>query len=85
MKTTIEIPDELYRQAKAKAALQGRRLKDLIEEGLRHVLAPSTRGQQSSLAGLMKPARGAIASGVSDLGSNPAHLRDLGRSAGRNR
>jgi hypothetical protein len=38
MKTTLEIDDELYRQAKAMAALHGRRMKDLIGEGLRLVL-----------------------------------------------
>ena len=41
MKTTIEMPDDLYRAAKAEAALRGRKLKDLIEEGLRLVLASS--------------------------------------------
>ena len=29
MKTTVEIPNDLYRQAKAEAALRGRKLKDL--------------------------------------------------------
>jgi hypothetical protein len=49
MKTTVEIPDDLYRRAKAEAALRGRKLKDLVEEGLRLVLEvprrrpPSTR------------------------------------------
>jgi hypothetical protein len=38
MKTTVEVPDDLYRRAKAEAALRGRKLKDLIEEGLRLVL-----------------------------------------------
>jgi hypothetical protein len=32
MRTTIDLPDELFRQAEARAALQGRRLKDLIVE-----------------------------------------------------
>jgi len=32
MKRTIEVPNELYRRAKAEAALRGRRLKDLVEE-----------------------------------------------------
>ena len=27
MKTTVEVPDDLYRQAKAEAALRGRKLK----------------------------------------------------------
>jgi hypothetical protein len=38
MRTTIEIPDELFRQAKIRAAVDGRKLKDLfcayIEQGL---------------------------------------------------
>ena len=34
----IEVPDDLYRQAKAVAALRGLKLKDLFEEGLRLVL-----------------------------------------------
>mgnify|MGYP002629253152 CR=1 FL=1 len=44
MKTTLEIPDELFREAKAKAALEGRKLKDLMTEGLRLV----TSGNSSS-------------------------------------
>jgi hypothetical protein len=35
MKTTLEIPDELFRAAKAKAAMEGTKLKDLFAEGLR--------------------------------------------------
>ena len=87
MKTTIEVPDELYRRAKAAAALQGRRLKDLVEDGLRQVLeGPPARRRRASLSGLMKKARGTVASGVSDLGSNPTHLAGFGRSnAGRHR
>lgn len=43
MKTTIEIPDDLFRQAKAQAALQGIRLRDLVEHGLRLAMeAPQT-------------------------------------------
>jgi hypothetical protein len=38
MKTTVELPDTLYHQAKAEAALNGRTFKDLVEEGLRLVL-----------------------------------------------
>ncbi len=83
MKTTIELPDELYRKAKATAALSGRKLKDLVEEGLRRVLdAPCKGRRQRSLAELMAGARGAIDSGIADLGSNPKHLKGFGRDAG---
>jgi hypothetical protein len=38
MKTTLEIPDDLYRQAKVQAAHENRKMKDLVSEGLRLVL-----------------------------------------------
>jgi hypothetical protein len=79
MKTTIELPDELYRRAKAEAALRGRKLRDLVEEGLRLALEtrPSPRGSLS-LAGLTKRVSGIIDSGVADLASNPDHLVGFG-------
>jgi len=39
MKTTLEIPDDLFREAKAKAALEGRKLKDLVALALTAFLA----------------------------------------------
>lgn len=42
MKTTVEIPDELFREAKATAARNGAKLKDLIADGLRLALGRST-------------------------------------------
>ncbi len=86
MKTTVEVPDDLYRRAKAEAALRGRKLRDLIEEGLRLVLeAPRKTRRHPSLAGLMKRARGTIDSGVPDLASNPEHLAGFGRDDRRHR
>jgi hypothetical protein len=41
MKTTVEIPDELFREAKATAARNGSKLKDLVADGLRLVLGKS--------------------------------------------
>jgi len=38
MRTTVDIPDDLFRRAKSEAALRGRKLKDLVEEGLRLLL-----------------------------------------------
>ena len=45
MRTTLDLPDPLFRTLKARAALQGRSLKDLVisyvERGLREASAPS--------------------------------------------
>ncbi len=83
MKTTVELPDAIYRQAEAAAALRGRKLNDLIEEGLRLVLeslplAPPGR----SLSDLMQDVCGIFESGVDDLGSNPEHLKGYGCDVG---
>ncbi len=86
MKTTVELPDELYRRAKAEAALRGRKLKDLVEEGLRLVLEKTSKTRRrSSLAGLTRRARGMIDSGVPDLASDPKHLAGFGRNDRRHR
>jgi predicted component of type VI protein secretion system len=79
MKTTVELPDDLYRRAKAEAALRGRKLKDLVQEGLQLVLDEPRKTQQARLAKLMQRGNGIMESGVPDLGSNPKHLENLGR------
>lgn len=38
MKTTMEIPSDLYRRAKTRAAAENRKIKDLVTEGLMTVL-----------------------------------------------
>jgi hypothetical protein len=83
MKTTVELPDELYRRTKANPTLRGCGVEDLIEEGLRLVLGASDNaGPPPGLAVLMKGARGICDSGVPDLASNPEHLARFGRDAG---
>lgn len=42
MKTTVEIPDDLFRQAKVQAAMQGVPLRDLVVRGLQLVIEEST-------------------------------------------
>jgi hypothetical protein len=80
MKTTVEMPDELYRRAKAEAALRGRKFRELVEEGLRLALAAPRRTRRPpGLAALMKRGRGVIDSGIPDLASNPEHLAGFGR------
>ncbi len=43
MKTTIEIPDALFRRAKARAAERGQSLKQLVAEALQERLARTGR------------------------------------------
>jgi hypothetical protein len=49
MRTTIRLPEELLKSAKRKAAAEGRTLTDLIEEGLRFVLAQRPRAAKKGL------------------------------------
>lgn len=86
MKTTVDIPDDLFRQAKAEAALRGRKLRELVEAGLRLVLATDRdEPRKPTLAELMKDSIGIVRSGVPDLGSNPRHMKGFGREARRHR
>jgi len=43
VKTTVDIPDDLYRQAEARAAREHREIKELVSEGLRLVLGNGHR------------------------------------------
>jgi hypothetical protein len=74
MRTTIDLPDDLFRQAKAKAALDGLRLKDLItrfvEQGLRQEALPSTAPRRRSE---MPVARVATGRTLPDLTSAEIH------------
>ena len=44
MKTTVEIPDHLFRKAKSEAALRGVKLKDVIISGLKKELQEISPG-----------------------------------------
>ncbi len=88
MRTTVDLPDSLYRRAKAEAALRGIKLKDLVEEGLRRMLESPSHGESSpepeqspTLYDLMKHCCGIVDSGVNDLASNPKHLKGLGNDS----
>ena len=52
MKTTIDIDDELLRQAKKLGSETGRPLRSVIEEGLRKVLADKTHRSRYRLPDL---------------------------------
>lgn len=46
VKTTLELPDELLRAAKIRAANEGRRLKDVVADLLRRGLAEEPKGSE---------------------------------------
>jgi hypothetical protein len=49
MKTTVEIPDPLYRRLKATAAVQGKSVKDYLVEAVRDKLAaPPVKANKKS-------------------------------------
>ena len=50
MKTTLEIDDEVYREAKSHASLTGRKMKDLVTDGLRLALQPEVKATGSARA-----------------------------------
>lgn len=61
MKATIEIPDELYRQVKAKSALEGRAIREvtieLYQAWLKQEMPPGEqRGPEEQLADLFRQA-----------------------------
>jgi hypothetical protein len=89
MRTTVELPDELFRRVKATAALRGRKLKDLVEEGLRIVLESpgiaTDAKRPPSAWDEFKDACGIVKSGVNDLATNPKHMKGFGRDSKRHR
>jgi hypothetical protein len=54
MKTTLEIPDDLYRQAKVQAAHENRPIKDLVSEGLQLVLGLTRNARPRHLRRMTK-------------------------------
>ena len=90
MRTTVDIPDELFRLAKSEAALRGCKLKDLVEEGLRLALEkdkdqaekpakPRRRKKGPSAHDLLKEWCGIIKDGPTDLATNPKYMEGFGK------
>jgi hypothetical protein len=84
MRTTVDLPEELFRRAKSEAALRGQKLKDLIEEGLRLVLDPSPLAgeppkKKPSMHDLAKDLIFEDADTPPDLSTNPKYFEDFGR------
>jgi hypothetical protein len=85
MRTTVDIPDELLRRAKSEAALSGRKLKDLVEEGLRLVLAAAPGvgaappSKKVTAHDLLKDLIFEDDDGPDDLSTNKKYFDDFGR------
>ena len=47
MRTTVDIPENLLRRARARAALEGTKMKDVVNEALRIHLGPDDREAES--------------------------------------
>ncbi|WP_310571205.1 hypothetical protein [Gemmatimonas sp.] len=56
MKATIEFDDVLYRRLKVEAARRGRTVRDLVAEGVRHVLDAPPSTADASTSALWQPA-----------------------------
>jgi hypothetical protein len=54
MKTTIEIPDSLFRKAKSKAAENGQTLRELVTQALQEKLASNAAKARPSEPGWMR-------------------------------
>lgn len=85
MRTTVDLSDDLYRRVKAEAAMRGRKIKDLVDEALRKLLASSDPGEaekpadQPSFHDLMKDCCGIVADAPADYATNPKYMEGFGR------
>jgi hypothetical protein len=87
MRTTIDLPDDLFRRAKAEAALRGRKFKDLVEDGLRLMVdtlpadaaRPAEAKTKPSAHDLLKDLIFEDADSPPDLSTNPEYFDDFGR------
>lgn len=71
-RTTVRLPDNLVRRAKAKASAEGRTLTSLIEEGLRRVVSePASRAKAARILPRVSTARGGLMPGI-DLDDSAA-------------
>jgi len=79
VKATVDLPEEVLRRAKAEAALRGRKLRELVLEGILRVLERPEPIRATHKKDRFADGAGIVNSGVGDLSSNPKHLEGLGR------
>lgn len=84
MRTTLDLPDELFRQVKAKAAMQGSSLKALlmryVANGLREPHRPAASGRKRSRLPIIKrQGKSAIANVTPELRARLEEEEDLAK------
>lgn len=74
MKTTLVLPDDIFREAKARAALRGQSFGKFLEQGLRRMLDESeseTASRASCWVGELPPVPAAASSALEQVISAP--------------
>lgn len=93
MRTTLDLPDLVFRRLKARAAIEGLSLKDLLERyvtaGLQRAETPGADRVAEDAAATTTPfvsafdvladGCGAARSGEPDLATHPRHMTGFGR------
>jgi hypothetical protein len=76
MKTTIDLPEGLLRRAKAEAAMRGKKLRELVAEGIVRVLdhPEPAKAAQQKVQGRFMDGCGIVDSGLGDLSLNPKQV-----------
>lgn len=90
MKATFDLPEDLYRRVKAKSALQGRPVRDVVVElfGAWVTSRGPRRAKKDKFVSaydMMRPYIGVVNSGIPDLASNPRHMDGFGKRPPRHR
>jgi hypothetical protein len=90
MRTTLELPDELFRQVKATAAIKGTTIKELltqyVETGLRQSDAPSApHGKRSTLPVIKRRERGVVLPVTADVHARIDEEADVAKIRGSSR
>jgi hypothetical protein len=82
MKTSFQLPDDLYRRVKAKSALEGKAVREVTIELYRAWLGEAPHAgpeREVSAWDVMKKFCGIVDGGPGDLATNPKHMEGFGR------
>ena len=81
MKTTLDLPDDLIRQAKLRAVVQGRTLRDLMADFIRQGLSLSPGGNTAPLPAGVESAIEVGSNGIPVFKTKPRTGANTGKKA----